>query len=168
MMRLLAVLAGLFALFSPAAALAHEGTEVTVSGDVRPDGPIEIVGEGFAPNDVVRIELRRDGAEPVELGRVPADGEGAFTETLHVPATLAPGLYELAAEGEESATFQLTVLEPDEGSGAVAEPPGSGGEVSNDRPAGETVGLAIFTAAVALAAGGLLWLSRTRARSLGA
>ena len=166
MMRILAALVGLLAFF-PVAALAHEGTEVTVKGDVRPDGPIEIEGEGFEPNDIVRIELRRDGVEPVELGRIPADGEGAFTETLHVPGTVTPGLYQLAADGEESATFELTVLGPEEGSERAASE-SSAEPVSNDRPAGETIGLAIVTAVIAVAAGGLLWFSRTRARSLGA
>ena len=42
------------------------------------------------------------------------------------------------------------------------------GSVSNNRPAGETLGLAVFTAAIALAAVGLLWASRTHARSAGA
>ena len=168
MIRILAALVGLFALFPAATVLAHEGTEVIVNGEVRPDGPVQIEGEGFEPNDVVRIELRKDGVEPIELGRVPADDEGAFIETLHVPATVAPGLYQLAADGQESATFDLTVLEPEEGSEPAAEPARPAEPVSNDRPAGETVGLAIFTAAIAVAAGGLLWFSRTRARSLGA
>ena len=152
----------------PAIASAHGGTDVTVRGHLHPGGPIEIVGEDFAPNDVVRIELRKDGVEPFELGRIPADKDGGFTETLHIPASVPPGLYELAAEGQKSATADVTILEPPAGSAVAAEPAVAAGSVSNDRPAGETLGLAVFTAAIALAAVGLLWASRTHARSASA
>ena len=164
MIRMLVALFLVLALV-PTAALAHEGTEVTVKGDVRPGGPIAIEGEEFDPNDIVRIELRKDGVEPIELGRVPADDEGAFSETLHVPADVRPGLYQLAADGEESATFDVTVLEPTEGAGEAEGVGEAEGSVSNDRPAGETVGLAIFTGVIALAAVALLWASRTHARA---
>lgn len=164
MIRILVALFLVLALV-PTAALAHEGTEVTVEGDVRPGGPIAIQGEEFEPNDIVRIELRKDGVEPIELGRVPADDEGAFNETLHVPTDVRPGLYQLAADGEESATFDVTVLEPTEGTGEAEAIGEAEGSVSNDRPAGETVGLAIFTGVIALAAVALLWTSRTHART---
>lgn len=166
MIRILVILILALALF-PIAAFAHEGTEVTVKGEVRPGGPIEIVGEEFAPNDIVRIELRKDGVEPIELGRIPADAEGAFTETLHVPADVRPGLYALAADGEESATFDVTILEPAEGALEVDAGKAAQEPVSNDRPTGETIALAIFTGAIALAALGLLWASRTHARAEG-
>jgi len=143
-------------------ALAHEGTEVSVRGEVRPNGPIEIIGEGFEANDHVRIELRKEGVEPIEIGRVPADAEGAFAETLHVPAAVRPGLYQLAAEGEESATTDVTVLEPAEGGAAVEPEPSPAEPVSNDRPAPEVIGLAVFTAGIAVLAVGLLWISKTR------
>jgi hypothetical protein len=152
----------------PAITSAHGGTDVTVSGHPHPGGPIEIVGEDFAANDVVRIELRKDGAEPSELGRIPADEDGGFTVTLHIPASVAPGLYELAAEGQKSATFEVTILDPPAGSAVAAEPAAAAGSASNNRPAGETLGLAVFTAAIALAAVGLLWASRTHAHSAGA
>lgn len=150
----------------PAAAFAHGGTEVTVKGDVRPNGPIQVTGKEFSPNDVVRIELRKAGVEPVELGRVPADAEGNFDETLHVPASLPAGLYQLAADGTESATTELTILEPATGAPAAAEQPvGAPAPAENQRPTGETIGLAVFTAVIAVAAVGLLWVSRTRAHA---
>lgn len=156
-------LAALLALLATTAA-AHEGTEVSVRGEVRPNGPIEVIGEGFEANDHVRIELRKEGVKPIEIGRVPADGEGAFEAELHVPATVPPGIYQLAAEGEESATTAVTVLEPASGAPVTEPEPRPAEPVSNDRPAGEIVGLAAFTAAIAAAATALLWLSRTRAR----
>jgi len=70
----------------PRAVLAHGGTELSVRGEVRPDGPIELVGDEFAPNDVVRVELRKEDGDPVELGSVPTDEEGVFSAALHVPA----------------------------------------------------------------------------------
>ena len=160
-------LAALLALLATTA-LAHEGTEVSVRGDVRPNGPIEVIGEGFEANDHVRIELKKEGVEPIEIGRVPADAEGAFDEELHVPATVPPGIYQLAAEGEESATTDVTVLEPAEGGAAVEPEPSPSEPVSNERPAGEVAGLAVFTAAVAGIAAGLLWISRTRPRATSA
>ena len=151
----------------PSAVLAHEGTEVSVRGEVRPSGPIEVTGEEFAPNDIVRIELRKEGVNPIELGRVPADGEGAFSVTLHVPATVRPGLYRIAAEGKESATADVTVLEPAEGNVNIEPEPLADGSVSNDRPTGEVVGLAALTAAIAVVGAGLLWFSRTHPRAAG-
>jgi hypothetical protein len=164
-MRLLAVtlVVAVLALV-PMAVLAHGGTNVVVRGHIHPGGPIELEGEDFAPNGSVRIELRKEGTEPTELGRIAADEQGAFSITLHVPETVRPGLYQLAADGEESATTEVTVLERTDG-GAPAEPePRATEPVSNDRPSGEVIGLAAFTAAIAALALGLLWLSRTPAR----
>lgn len=164
MMRVaLLMMAALLALL-PAVLRAHEGTEVSVRGEVRPNGPIEIVGEGFEANDHIRLELRKEGVEPIALGTVAADAEGAFTETLHLPASVRPAIYQLAAEGEESATADVTVLEPAAGDAPVEPEPPSTEPVSNDRPSGEVIGLAAFTGAIALLAVTLLWLSRTRPR----
>lgn len=159
----LLLIAALLALL-PASLRAHEGTEISVRGEVRPNGPIVLVGEGFEANDHVRIELRKEGVEPVEIGRVPADAEGAFTATLHLPATVRPGIYQLAAEGEESATADLTVLQPAAGDAPVEPEPSSTEPVSNDRPSAEVIGLAAFTGAIALLAVVLLWLSGARPR----
>jgi hypothetical protein len=171
MIKIFAVVAFAGLALAPFAGFAHGGTEVSVNGDVRANGPIEIVGADFAANDVVRIELRREGTPPVELARIPADADGNFTETLHVPASIPAGLYELAADGEESATAEVTILEPASGSADAARQPAATGEaVKNHRPSGETIGLAVFTVFVAVVAIGLLWFSRTRthAQALGA
>lgn len=169
MIRIFAVMTFAALALLPPAAFAHGGTEVSVKGDVRANGAIEIVGADFAPNDIVRIELRRGSAQPVELGRIPADADGNFTETLHVPASVTAGLYQLAADGVESATADVTVLEPATGAPAGTEQPvGGTATVENHRPTGETIGLAVFAAVTAIAAVGLLWASRTHARSIGA
>ncbi len=154
-------------LLLPTLALAHGGTEINVKGDVRANGPIELIGADFASNDVVRIELRREGVPPIELGRIPADADGNFDETLHVPASVPAGLYQLSADGTESATAEVTILEPPTGAPAGAERSVSDtATVENHRPSGETVGLGVFTAVVALVAVGLLWVSRMHARPI--
>lgn len=152
---------------SATAVLAHEGTEISVKGEVRPNSIIELEGEEFAPNDAVRIELRKQGAEPILLGRISADANGAFIAELHVPASVSPGIYRLAAEGKESATAEITVLSAASSSGAAANASATG-DVSNDRPAGETIGLALFSALLAAAGLAALWFSRTRAHYGGA
>lgn len=159
-MRWLLIIAALLALL-PASLFAH-GTEVSVGGDVRPDGPIEIRGEELDPNDHVRLELRKGGVEPVELGTVAVEADGSFSITLHLPATVSPGIYELAADGKESATTEVTILEPVADGAEPAAEHEETENVSSDRPAGETVGLALVTAVLAALGAALLWLSRTR------
>lgn len=160
-MRFIALLGLVFAAMLTATVSAHEGTAISVAGEIRSNGPIEITGEDFEPGDTVRIELRKQGTAPIELGAVPVETDGSFTATLHVPETVESGIYQLAADGEESAETEVTVLEPEDGSEVVSEP-GEGGEVSSNRPSGETVGLVIATLLITLAGIGLLALSRTR------
>jgi hypothetical protein len=167
MIRVLAIIAASVFAFLPLAAIAHGGTEVSVKGDVRADGPIEIVGADFAANDVVRIELRREGTQPIELGRIPADGAGTITATLHVPASVRAGLYQIAADGQDSATAEVTILAATSEITDAPAQPASANAIENQRPAGETIGLAVFTAIVAVVAVGLLWVSRTHARTAG-
>ena len=145
----------------PQAALGHGGTEVTVKGEVTPNALIQIEGEEFGANDSVRIELRKEGTEPIALGEVAADEEGAFSVSLHLPVAVEPGIYLVAAEGEESAETDVTVLAPQE-AGDEMETGAEGDSITNDAPAGETFGLAALTAALAVIGAGLVWLSRTR------
>lgn len=158
MWKLIAFAAAGLALL-PLAAQAHGGTEVIVEGHLHPDGPITIEGEEFAPNDRVVIELRRAGMEPVVLGEVGADDEGAFEASLHVPARVRPGFYQLVAAGEESASLELPI-EAVPGGAGDADSATLDGNITNDRPAAETVGLATVTAVLALLAVVVLWSSR--------
>ena len=156
-MRIVLAFAAILLSLLPAQLYAHGGTEVVVRGDVRADTLMNIEGEEFDPDDVVRIELRKQGAEPFQLGEVKADGEGSFTVSFRLPANIAAGLYTLAAEGRESATTDVTVLAPlggDEPS--LAEPTAS---VGSDRPVEETIGLWLLVAGLAAAGGALLWFS---------
>ena len=145
----------------PSIVFAHEGTEISVQGEVRADGSITLEGEEFAPNDVVRIELRKEGLEPILLGQAHADARGAFEETLHVPAGVRPGLYELAADGKESAKATVTILGTSN-PGQSGSPRETTEAVSYDRPTGETIGLAVFVAILTAAGAAAHWVSRTR------
>ena len=156
-----ALAAVLLVLLLPPTLLAH-GPEVSVVGEVRPNGPIEIRGEEFEPNDHVRLELRKGGVEPVELGTVAVEADGSFSITLHLAATVSPGIYQLAADGKESTTTEVTILEPEAGEAEAASEHQASGKVSSDRPARETVVLAALTITVWALGAGLLWLSRTR------
>ncbi len=145
----------------PVAISAH-GTEVSVVGEVRPGGPIEIHGEDFEADDIVRLELRKEGVEPLELARVPVETDGSFAITLHLAATVSPGIYELAADGKESATAEVAVLRAANGEQQPGAEPSQEGSATNERPAGETAGLAAMAGIFALVGVGLIWLSRTR------
>jgi len=149
----------------PALAAAHGNTKISVIGEARAGGVITIAGTGFAPGDVVRIELRKEDVDPIELVRAPVDADGAITTTLRLPASVMPGIYTMAADGKDSATTEVIVLAALNGSSATApEPPSA----TNNRPRAETAALAAVTALVALAGLGLLWLSRRHPRPGGA
>lgn len=99
----------------------------------------------------------------IALGTVAADADGAFSITIHLPPTVPPGVYELSANGADSATTEVTVLEAASGTEGVATAQPSE-SVSNDRSAGEAIGLGALTAAFAISGAVLLALSRTRPR----
>jgi LPXTG-motif cell wall-anchored protein len=86
-------------------------------------GKVTVSGTGFEADAALRFELRSD---PVDLGTVTADADGAFSRTLTIPANTPAGVHTLAvilADGTE-VTSQLTVTAAG-GGGAVA--PGTGG-----------------------------------------
>jgi hypothetical protein len=156
------VIVAAFALV-PQFAAAHGGSEVAIMGHPHPDGPIEIEGTDFEPGEVVQLELRKQGEPSVPLGPVPVGADGAFTITLHVPGTVQPGLYELVAiAGDETTSAEATVLAVP-GENAARGGTAADEEVSNDRPAAETVGLAIMTAVLALVGAAIVLIERRQA-----
>ena len=148
----------------PGFAAAHGGSEVAVTGHPHPDGPIDIEGKDFEANEIVKLELRKQGEPPLQLGSVPVGADGTFAVTRHVADTVRPGLYQLVATtaGEETTSAEATILgRPGERSGTVD---GAGTkDISNDRPTDETVGLAIVTAVLAVAGVAVILLGRHRA-----
>lgn len=106
---------------------APAGAEIALgAASVAAGGKVTISGTGFAADASLRVELRSD---PVDLGTITADADGAFSRTLTIPASTAVGVHTLAvilADGTE-VTSQLTVTAA-AGGGAVA--PGTGGSGS--------------------------------------
>lgn len=146
-------------LLLPGAASAHGEPVVAVTGHPHPDGPISVSGDDFEANDLVRLELRRKGEEPIALGTVPVSEDGTFEITLHLSAEVRPGLYELVAiGGDETVSAEATILGPV--GGAAQNATAAVDDVTNNRPAGETVGLAIATALIALAGGAIVLFGR--------
>ncbi|MBA4180564.1 MAG: hypothetical protein C0506_08260 [Anaerolinea sp.] len=146
MKALMAVLIVAALALLPQFVAAHGGSEVAITGHPHPDGPIEIKGTDFEPGEVAQLELRKQGEQTLVLGQATAGPDGTFAITLHLPSTVRPGLYTLvAASGEETTSAEATIL------GVLGQSIAGGATtadetVSNDRPTGETVGLAIVTA----------------------
>ncbi|MCK6564451.1 MAG: hypothetical protein L6Q80_06825 [Dehalococcoidia bacterium] len=162
-MRTLAAIAVLAALgLLPDVASAHGGSEVAVTGHPHADGAIEIEGSDFEANEVVTLELRKQGQAPVLLSSVPVEADGTFEVTLHVPAEVRPGPYELVADaGDERTSAEATILERPGGTA-----PGAGDnpteDISNDRPVAETAALAFITAVLAASGLAIVLLDRRR------
>ena len=156
-MRTLAAIAVLVAIgLLPGTVAAHGDSTVAVAGHPHADGPIEIEGSDFEANEVVTLQLRKQGQAPVLLGSVPVEPDGTFEVTLHVPAEVRPGLYELVANaGDESTSAEATILERPGGTvPGVGDNPTE--DISNDRPVAETAALAVVTATVAAAGAGII------------
>lgn len=153
-MRTLAAIAVLAAIgLLPGTVAAHGDSAVAVAGHPHADGPIEIEGSDFEANKLVTLQLRKQGQAPALLASVPVEADGTFEVTLHVPAEVRPGLYELVADaGDERTSAEGSILERPGGT-----VPGAGDnpteDISNDRPVAETAALAVITAV--LAVGGL-------------
>ena len=146
--------------FVPQLAAAHGGSEIAITGHPHPDGPIEIKGTDFEPGEVVKLELRKQGHASEPLGPAPVGADGTFAITLHIPSSVAPGLYELVATtGDETTSAEATILSAAgknaAGGGLTAEE-----DVNNDRPTGESVGLAVVTAVLGLAGAAIVLLER--------
>jgi LPXTG-motif cell wall-anchored protein len=92
-------------------------------------GSVTVAGDGYRPSSSVHLTLGS-----ASLGRVTTDASGSFTQAVTIPASTAPGAYDLAASGldadggplVQSASLQVTA--PGE---AVAPPAG----IANGNPA---------------------------------
>src|SRR5690606_17023058 len=153
------------------------------ASSVQAGASLEVSGTGFAAGEELVFELRSD---PVRVGAVTADADGAFRTTVAIPAATDAGQHTLAvirADGSE-VTSALTVTaaavvpgdgddggepgttDPDAGAGAGA---GSGSGSGPDAGSLATTGADsipyVITAAVLLALGSVLLVARRRARS---
>lgn len=87
---------------------------------VAAGGSLQAAGGGFAPGQMVEVSL--SGAS-VPLASTRADGAGAFSTNLEIPASTAPGSYTVTASGGAqvlSASLQVTPAgsRPQAGAGA--------------------------------------------------
>jgi LPXTG-motif cell wall-anchored protein len=129
-------------------------------------GTVTVEGSGFAAGAELRFELRSD---PVTLGTVTTDADGAFRRTLTIPASTPAGAHTLAvirADGTE-VTTSLTITAAQGGAGAPVGSAGSSSGSAADALAttGADSTPFIVGAVVLLALGLVLFAMRRRRRS---
>ncbi|MGF3055935.1 5'-nucleotidase C-terminal domain-containing protein [Microbacterium sp. YY-01] len=110
--------------------------ETVAAGDT-----VTVNGTGFGPFDIVDLDLRTYISSTlggVDLGQVEADGNGAFTATVTIPADTAAGAYLIGAtslEGNNETTAPLTVTGNDDGGDDNGDGgPGDGDPGDGDLP----------------------------------
>lgn len=126
-------------------ALAQGGPIVIVQPLMpKPGDVITVKGENLGPGSTVQIRIVGPSVS-IDLGKVQADSQGNFTAQFRVPVTLAEGIYQLQANGAQSAAATLDIT-----TSAVQ---GSGTQTTQgavrQRPLGETIGLIVLFIVVA-------------------
>ena len=126
---------------------------LTWTGEVSPGSTVTLSGSGYAPGATLDLELHSD---PVQLGTVTTDDQGAFTTDVEIPADAPEGDHALvvSSQGTIVSTTPVTLVAPEP---AVADDAVSAATETAAAP--ETVppltGLVIL---VALAAAGVVLL----------
>ncbi len=69
------------------------------------NAPVHVSGTGLRPNSLVRIELRSD---PIVLGMVMTDGNGAFSTTVYLPADVPAGEHRVIVIGRTTDGGEIT------------------------------------------------------------
>lgn len=125
-------------------------------------GTVAVTGSGFAADAELRFELRSD---PVDLGTVTADADGAFSRALTIPASTPAGAHTLAvirADGTE-VTAALTVTAATGGGNTTPGENTGGGADGDLATTGADSTPYVIAAVVLLALGlGLFALRRRR------
>lgn len=67
------------------------------STTVGPGGTISLNGEGYAGDALISFTMF---STPVDLGTTKANGQGAFSATVKIPADTEPGTHRIEASGE--------------------------------------------------------------------
>jgi Fibronectin type III domain len=84
----------------PLATTAPESDLPLDTGDgvstVAPGGDVVVAGDGYAPYSSVTLTVY---STPILLATVTADGDGAFSQAVRVPADLEPGTHSFVAAG---------------------------------------------------------------------
>jgi hypothetical protein len=157
-LRKLVVLAGLgvMALGSTARAQNYpvQTAPLAVSSTTTsPGGSVQISGSGFVPGTTVQLLLF---SSPVSLGTVQANGAGAITASVTIPANTPPGQHTLQAVGQAGSGGTLTLM-------AQIMVAGSGAQSSGLASTGAQIGL-IAGVGVALVVAGFLITAGSRRR----
>ncbi|PRB03506.1 metallophosphoesterase [Microbacterium sp. MYb72] len=125
-------------------------------------GTVSVTGTGFAADAKLALELHSD---PVSLGTVEADANGAFTRTVTIPASTPAGAHALVAVLPDGTEVTAPITVTAASTGEVVTPGGAtGGAAKGDlATTGADSTPYIVTAVVLLALGlGLVALRRRR------
>jgi hypothetical protein len=108
-----AVIASLL-LFSGWPAVARAEGSVTVSPSrILPGETVTVAGSGWAPHDQILVSFTDPSGNVLPLGVIAADAAGNFRQVVPVPATVAPGTYQIDGNGVGgSVSVLLTILQP--------------------------------------------------------
>jgi type VII secretion-associated serine protease mycosin len=77
-----------------------------------PGGLLGIVGNGFAPDELIDLSLTLTGGDRRSIGNAQTNGQGSFRAEVALPTNLAPGKATLSATGSKSglrASLELTI-----------------------------------------------------------
>lgn len=169
---------------SPAA--AQYAPVVISPGTVVQGGDITVSGGGCEPNQSVTITVYPESPEalagnptvpPVITATTTADAQGNYSVTFKVPATLAPGWYDVLGPCPAIGTDvnpvraeqlyylgRFLVVAPDAGPGGTGNGSGNGGTGTLPRTGSNLNGIGLLGAGL-LTAGGLTLLATRKRRS---
>ena len=85
---------------------------IVVVGDIIPGNTVTVIGHGFIPGELLRLELHSD---PVFLADVIADSAGAFEHAVTIPSWVTPGnhtIVAIRADGSTAASEAVVVRAP--------------------------------------------------------
>jgi LPXTG-motif cell wall-anchored protein len=135
---------------------------IVVTGDLTPGGTISVAGSGFAKSaSGFRVELHSD---PILLGTVSTDAEGAFALDATVPKTIEAGAHTVVVliDGVEVGGSAITLAAADPSDGANPTDDPSAPVVTSAAGSDKDPGRLAFTGSQfvvpIVAAGGLLVL----------
>ena len=125
---------------------------------------VTLAGAGYQPGSSVALTLN---SKPISLGGAVADGNGAFTKVITVPAEAPAGRHTITAAGVDPAGAQFVLsaaFEVTDAKGAVAGAPASAGGQTLPRTGTSTV-LLVALSTLLIAVGAALVVTARRRRA---
>ena len=81
------------------------GDVSTKAGQLQSSGPVgtlvQVQGSGFSGSEKVSLSFRDSTTGTTKLGTVRADGTGAFTTQITIPATATAGIQKVRGKGRK-------------------------------------------------------------------